>query len=179
METQAASLPSSQKRTSFSSRDPAQPGERPGGGGSEAGDGCQDGQGCARQISEPRSSPASSHSALLQTHWPALSPVPDPVLPPGAAPPGPLGPSLMGQAHSQGLQARAACPSQFSARTRSTSTRCLKPQDTATLKMSLFPRALRSPRRRRSKRRADASAWRRRRLPGVLAEAAVGGAAVC
>ena len=100
------------------------------------------GQGCARQISEPRSSPASSHSAPLQTHWPALNPVPDPALPPGAAPPGPLGPSLTGQARSQGLQARAACPSQFSVRTRSTNRCCLKPRDAATRKMSLSPSTL-------------------------------------
>lgn len=84
--------------------------------------GLTSGQGCARQISESSSSPVSSHSAPLQTHQPALNPVPDSALPPRAAPPGPLGPSLMGQACSQGLQARAACPSQLSVRPRSTNT---------------------------------------------------------
>lgn len=53
METQAASLPSSQKRTSFSSRDPAQPGERPGGGGSEAGDGSPTAEQPSTQSSSP------------------------------------------------------------------------------------------------------------------------------
>ena len=102
------------------------------------------GHGCARQISKPSSSPASSQSAPLRTHRPALSPVPDPALPPRAAPPGPLSPSLMGQARSQGLQARAACPSQFSVRPWSTNTLFKNPRhsytpDVPVLRDSAFP----------------------------------------